>query len=53
MAAVLFFFAGIAGAFVAFGWAYTGRFSFHIMPITSALATCGVASLFRRQTRAA
>jgi hypothetical protein len=46
LAAVLFFFAGIAGAFVAFGWAYTGRFSVHIMPITSALAICGVASLF-------
>ena len=49
LAAVLFFFAAIAGAFVAFGWAYTGRFSIHIMPITSALAICGVASLFRRE----
>jgi hypothetical protein len=47
LAAVLFFFAAIAGAFFAFGWAYTGRFSVHIMPITGALAISGVASLFR------
>ena len=53
LAAVLFFFAGIAGAFVAYGSAYTGRFSVHIMPITCALAVCGVSSLFRRDhTRA-
>jgi hypothetical protein len=45
--AVLFFFAGIASAFVAFGWAYTGRFSVHIMPVTSALAVCAAASLCR------
>ena len=48
LAAVLFFFAAIAGAFVAYGSAYSGRFSVHIMPITCALAVCGVASLFRR-----
>jgi hypothetical protein len=42
-AAVLFFFAAIAGAFVAAGWTYTGRFSIHVMPITSALAACGAA----------
>lgn len=47
-AAVLFFFASIGGAFVAYGWTYTGRFSVHVMPITSALAICGLASLFRR-----
>jgi hypothetical protein len=47
-AAVLFFFASIAGAFIARGWSYPGRFSVHIMPITCALAVCGVASLVRR-----
>ena len=46
-AAVLFFFASIAGAFVAAGWTYTGRFSIHVMPITCALAVCGVARMFR------
>jgi hypothetical protein len=44
-AAVLFFFASIAGAFVAAGWTYTGRFSIHVMPITCALAVCGAARL--------
>ena len=47
-AAVLFFFAAIAGAFIARGWTYPGRFSVHVMPIACALAVCGVASLFRR-----
>jgi len=47
-ASVLFFFASIAGAFIARGWSYPGRFSVHIMPITCALAVCGVASLVRR-----
>jgi hypothetical protein len=50
-AAVLFFFASIAGAFVAAGWTYTGRFSIHVMPITCALAACGVASLVHRSAR--
>ena len=51
-AAVLFFFASIAGAFVAAGWTYTGRFSIHVMPITCALAACAVARLLRgRQTK--
>jgi hypothetical protein len=44
-AAVLFFFASIAGAFIAAGWTYTGRFSIHVMPITCALAVCAVARL--------
>ena len=44
-AAVLFFFASIAGAFVAAGWAYTGRFSIHVMPVTCALAACGAAQV--------
>ena len=46
-AAVLFFFAAIAGAFIASGWAYTGRFSVHVMPITCALTVCAAASLFK------
>ena len=44
-AAVLFFFASIAGAFVAAGWTYTGRFSVHVMPITCALAVCSSARI--------
>jgi hypothetical protein len=47
-AAVLFFFSAIAGAFIAFGWEYAGRFSIHVLPITCALATCGVAALVGR-----
>jgi hypothetical protein len=47
-AAVLFFFASIASAFVAAGWAYTGRFSVHVMPIACALAVSGVASIAGR-----
>ena len=44
-AAVLFFFASIAGTFVAAGWAYTGRFSIHVMPVTCALTVCAAARL--------
>jgi hypothetical protein len=44
-AAVLFFFASIAGAFIAAGWTYTGRFSIHVMPITCALTACAAARL--------
>jgi len=47
-AAGLFFFAGIAGAFVARGGAYEGRFSVHVMPITCALTVCGIATVWRR-----
>src|SRR5262245_51263649 len=43
-AAVLFFAASMAGAFVAFGFAYPGRFSIHLLPITSALTVCAVAA---------
>ena len=43
-AAVLFFFAAIAGALVARGSAYPGRFSVHVMPITCALTICAVSS---------
>jgi len=55
-AAVLFFFASIAGAFITRGSAYAGRFSVHVLPITCALATCAVARLIdgprRHATRA-
>jgi hypothetical protein len=55
-AAVLFFFAAIAGAFVTRGWVYAGRFSVHVLPITCALVTCAVARLIdgprRHATRA-
>jgi hypothetical protein len=44
-AAVLFFVFTIAGSFVVFGFAYPGRFSMHVLPITCALTTCGVARL--------
>ena len=49
-AAVLYFFASIAGAFVAIGFGYTGRFSVHVMPITCALTVCAVARLTRPAT---
>jgi hypothetical protein len=48
-AAVLFFFASIAGAFVAAGWTYTGRFSVHVMPVTCALAACSGARMLTWQ----
>lgn len=41
---VLFFVASIAGAFVARGSAYAGRFSVHAIPVTSALVVCGAVS---------
>jgi hypothetical protein len=50
-AGVLFFFSGIAGALVARGSAYAGRFSVHVMPITCALAVCGIATLVRGRRR--
>jgi hypothetical protein len=52
-AAVLFFCAAIAGAFITHGWVYAGRFSMHVLPITCALTTCGAAKLAaRRRVRA-
>lgn len=51
MAPVFFFFASIASAFVAYGSAYAGRFSIHVLPITCALATCGVAALTKSLRR--
>jgi hypothetical protein len=50
-AAVLFFFASIAGAFLTYGWEWAGRFSIHVLPITCTLATCGVASVMDRSRR--
>ena len=41
-AAVLFFVAAIAGSFVAYGFAYSGRFSIHMLPIACALTTCAL-----------
>ena len=50
-AAVLFFVASIASAFVVAGWAYPGRFSVHVMPIACALTVCGIARLTRKNRR--
>jgi len=47
LAAVKFFFAAIAGAFLAYSPPYPGRFSIHVMPVASALAICAAASLRR------
>lgn len=50
----LFFFAAIASAFIARGWYYPGRFSMHVLPVTSALFICAAAALVRpRHTSAA
>jgi hypothetical protein len=49
----LFFLSAVAGAFVARGSAYAGRFSLHIIPVTCALsvsAIAGVISHVRRHT---
>lgn len=40
--------AGIAGAFVARGVAYPGRFSVHLIPVTVALAVCTLSLLTNR-----
>jgi Dolichyl-phosphate-mannose-protein mannosyltransferase len=42
-AAVLFCVSAIAAPFIVYGFAYPGRFSIHLMPITSALTVCAVA----------
>ena len=55
-AAVAFFVCAIAGSFVAYGFAYPGRFSIHMLPITCALTTCACAAIAgggRRQKRSA
>jgi hypothetical protein len=43
--------AGIAGAFVARGSAYPGRFSIHLIPVTVALTVCTVSLWFGRVER--
>jgi hypothetical protein len=50
--AILFFVAAIAGSFIAYGFAYPGRFSIHLLPITSALTTCAIAAVSRRHPAA-
>jgi hypothetical protein len=42
---VLFFFSTVAGAVVARGTAYSGRFSIHVIPVTCALSVAALASL--------
>lgn len=49
--AVLLFFSGISGAFIARGSAYPGRFSMHIVPVTCAIFMCAAAHLLRRHDR--
>ena len=44
-AAVLFFASAIAAQFVVAGSAYPGRFSIHLLPVTSALTVCAVARI--------
>ena len=47
-APTFFFLAGLSSAFVARGWAYSGRFSVHIIGVTCALAVCAASSVLRR-----
>jgi len=44
---VVFFFTSIAGAIVARGSAYAGRFSVHVLPVTTAALVCGVVAVCR------
>jgi hypothetical protein len=46
--AILFCVASLAGALVARGTAYSGRFSIHYVPIASAVVTCAAAIVTRR-----
>jgi hypothetical protein len=41
----------LAGAFVARGSAYPGRFSVHLIPVTAALTMCAIALLSQRRPR--
>jgi hypothetical protein len=52
LAGVLFFLSGCAGALVARGSAYPGRFSLHLIGIASALTICCVAMAASRLARA-
>ena len=47
LAPCVYFLTAIAGAFVARGSAYPGRFSMHVIPIASALCVCAVALVSR------
>jgi hypothetical protein len=46
--ASLFFLCGMAGAFVARGSAYPGRFSLHLLGVTCALSICVVSAVIAR-----
>jgi hypothetical protein len=46
-APVVFFAAGLLPAFIARGWAYSGRFSVHLIAVCCALAVCAVSRLVR------
>ena len=48
---VLFFLAAIAGALIARGSAYAGRFSIHVIPVASAAFVCALASATIRVRR--
>jgi hypothetical protein len=47
----LFCAAGLAGALVARGTAYVGRFSIHLLPVAVAVAVCFAANVCRRDRR--
>jgi len=47
-AAVLFFVSAIASTFIVAGYAYPGRFSIHLLPITAALTVCAIARVTGR-----
>jgi hypothetical protein len=49
LSVVVFFFASIAGAVVARGSAYPGRFSVHVLPVTTAALVCGIVATARRR----
>jgi hypothetical protein len=51
LAVVLFFLSALAGALVARGTAYSGRFSLHVIPVTCALAVATLARLTARRAR--
>jgi hypothetical protein len=51
LAPVLWFLTAIAGAFIARGSAYPGRFSVHVLPVASALAICAIAAIVSPHTK--
>jgi hypothetical protein len=53
LAVVLFLASALAGALVARGTAYPGRFSIHLIPVACAVLACGVAALPASDLRAA